>query len=89
MAPRGERIEDAALPEHRLLDRAVVGQHGDHHLAVRGIAGRVGERRALADQGLGLLGRAVINGQRMTRGQQIGRHAASHASNADETDLHR
>ena len=64
-----QRIENAALAEHRLLDRAVVGQHGDHQLAARGLAGRVGERRALADQGLGLGGAAVIDGQRMTRGQ--------------------
>ena len=52
-----ERVEDAVFAEHHLLDRAIVGEHGDDHLAARGIARRLGELRALADERLGLGGR--------------------------------
>src|SRR4029079_6676152 len=52
-------------------------------------AGRGGALLAFADQSFGFGRASVIDGQRMTRGEQMSRHAASHASNADEAGLPR
>ena len=89
MAPGAKCSEDAVRGEHSLLDRTIVGEHGDGHRAFGGLARSLGEMRALGEQRLGLGRGPVINGERVTSGEQARRHAASHAPKSDEADLHR
>ncbi len=51
-----ERREDAVLAEHDMLERVIVGEHGDDDLAARGIARRLGETRPLGERASALAG---------------------------------
>jgi hypothetical protein len=87
-----QRRHDALLTtrvaERHVLDGLVVGQHREHHRTAAGFGDAARRSRALLDKGFGFSRGAVVDGDVMTRIQQVCRHAAAHVPQADESDLH-
>ena len=78
----------AIRAEHHAFYRSIVGEHGDDHIAARGLAWRFGERRTFSNERLGLGGCAVIDGECVSGLEQIGGHAAAHVAKPDESNFH-
>lgn len=78
----------AALAEGDLGDGIVIGQHRNDGFALASIGDTGSMFGALCHQGLGFDRCPVVDGQAITGLQQVGRHARSHLSEADKTDVH-
>ena len=87
--PRGG--ERAVLAQQQLLDLAAVDDHRDHDVAALGqFAGGGGDAAAvLGRPRVGLLARAVVDGQLEAGARQVGRLPRSHDAQPDEADRFR
>src|SRR5258707_15009235 len=85
---RRHRRHDAVVTERHVLGGRVVGQHREHDVTTAGFGDGARRGCAFPHKGFRLGGGAVVDADAVTRLQQIGRHAAAHVAQADESDLH-
>lgn len=83
-----QRCQHALLAEHCFFDGRVVGQHRDDDFAAAGFRDAARQPCALSDQLVGLGGGAVVDGDCVTRVDEVGGHAVAHPAQADESDVH-
>jgi hypothetical protein len=84
----GLRRQDAVLAKGHRFHRRVVGEHGHHHIALRGLGGAGGADGAFGDQHIGLGGIAVPYGQPMPRLGDVAGDADAHMAETDDADFH-
>src|SRR5262245_50047187 len=74
--------------EHYALDHSVVCKHGDDNVTACGLTRRLSKGRTFGDERLGFIRRTVKKGECVADPEQIGGHAAAHATKTDEPYLH-
>ncbi len=84
----GGRIVQRRAVEPQLMQRRVVGEHGEQHIAPQRIGGRARGLRALRDKRRHWLWRSIPHRQIMPRAQQAAGDPGAHRAQSDETDLH-
>src|SRR5262245_28347518 len=87
----GEMLKPCKYPvraEHYALDHSVVCEHGDDNVTACGLTRRLSKGGTFGDEYLGFIRRAVKTGECVAGPEQIGGHAAAHATKPDESDLH-
>ena len=75
---RRQNGRDSVFAKDHILERVVIGQHGDHNFPAAGICNGLGITRALIDQRLCLCRSAVVNSELVTSLYQRRGHRHSH-----------
>jgi hypothetical protein len=89
MAVMARIISTLCLAAGNRRQRVIVGQHGDHHIAVGDRGGNIFHYgRTRRAEIFGLRRRAVIDDEIVAGIEHITRHALPHAAEADKTNLH-
>ena len=75
-------------PKKTASTAVIVGEHGDQHGAAACVGQAFGDLGAFGRQRLRLGARAVVDGDAMSRLDEVPRHRLTHLAKTDKTDVH-
>ena len=83
-----KRRKPIAITEERGFDRRIVGKHGDEHGAAAGVRNTFSDLGALGGQRLRLGARAVVDGDTMSRLDEVQCDRRTHLAKTNKADVH-
>ena len=83
-----QRREPFPVSEKDPFDRVIVGEHGDEDGAAGGVGHAAGDFGAFGRERLRLGAGAVIDGDAVSRLDEVERHRPAHLAKPDKSDVH-